>query len=82
MKDWGGKVTPSGDFAKYYIVKPGDSFWKISGMSFIYGNPFKWKAIYNVNKNILVNPSNPWLINPGMRFEIPSISGEVRSGTK
>lgn len=74
--------TPTGDFVQYYVVKEGDCFWTIAAKGFIYSDPFKWKAIYNLNKNKLVNPSNPWLIHPGMTFEIPSLNGEVRSGTK
>lgn len=70
---------------KYYVVRPWaetkDCYWNISGRSYIYNNPLLWENLYQANKGGMEDPSNPDLIHPGMKLEIPSISGEVREGT-
>ncbi|MGN0729277.1 LysM peptidoglycan-binding domain-containing protein [Treponema sp.] len=75
------EITP---LPKYYIVRPWDSnrdcFWNISGRPYVYNNPYLWENLYEANKNSLPNPKNPNLILPGMKMEIPSISGEYRDG--
>lgn len=74
-------VTP---LPKYYIVKPWaqsrDCFWNIAGRSYVYNNPFLWENLYEKNKDNIPEPGNPNLILPGMKMEIPSISGEYRDG--
>ena len=57
-----------------------DCLWNIAAKPQIYGDPFKWKVIYNANKAKLPQPDNPNLINPGMILDIPSVKGEIRSG--
>lgn len=57
-----------------------DSFWRIAEYDFIYGNPWLWPRLYEANKDILQNPDNPDLIQPGMLFEIPPREGEQREG--
>ncbi len=75
------EVTP---LPKYYIVRPWatdrDCFWNISGRPYVYNNPFLWENLYEANKSSLPKPENPNLILPGMKMEIPSISGEYRDG--
>ncbi len=75
------EVTP---LPKFYIVRPWedtkDCFWNISGRPYIYNNPLLWENLYQANKNKLPEPNNPNLIKPGMKMEIPSISGEYRDG--
>ena len=75
------EVTP---LPKYYVVKPWESdkdcFWNISGRPYVYNNPYLWENLYEANKNSLPDPKNPNLIRPGMKMEIPSISGEYRDG--
>jgi len=70
---------------KYYVVKPWsetkDCYWNISGRSYVYNNPLLWENLYEANKDNMKNPSDPDLIYPGMKIEIPSISGEIREGT-
>ncbi len=70
---------------KFYIVQPWeitrDCLWNISGRTYVYNNPWLWENLYEANKQKLPDPSNPNLILPGMKLEIPSISGEFRSGT-
>jgi nucleoid-associated protein YgaU len=79
------EIEPRSTKPRYYEVRliPGnrDCFWKIAGYDFVYGDPFKWKKLYEENKEKLPRPNNPDLILPGMTITIPSISGERRSGT-
>ena len=67
-----------------YVVKPWESdkdcFWNISGRSYVYNNPLLWENLYEANKDAIPEPDNPDLIYPGMKMEIPSISGEYREG--
>jgi nucleoid-associated protein YgaU len=65
--------------AAKYVVKRGDTLWKIAALEFIYNDGSKAGSIFNVNRDIL---SNPNLIEPGMVLTIPSIAGEERSGTR
>ncbi|MDR0910114.1 MAG: hypothetical protein LBM77_10160 [Spirochaetaceae bacterium] len=48
-----------------------DCFWNISGMPAIYGNPWKWRRLYEANKARLPEPNNPNLIEPGFVLTIP-----------
>ncbi len=74
------KVLP-----EYYTVRliPSnrDCFWNIAAYPFVYGNPLKWRILYEANKSKLQDPNNPNLIQPGMVFKIPAINGEKRQGT-
>jgi hypothetical protein len=67
-----------------YTVRPWniskDCFWNISGRPWVYGDPAKWRVLYNANKAKLPQPDNPDLIHPNMILDIPSINGEIRSG--
>lgn len=76
------EVTP---LPQYYIVRPWaetkDCYWNISGRSYVYNNPTLWENLYQANKSSMRDPSNPDLIYPGMKMEIPSITGEYREGT-
>ena len=69
---------------KYYVVQPwpesGDCFWNIAGEPYVYNDPFLWKNLYQANKDSMEDSSNPDVIHPGMKIEIPSISGEIREG--
>jgi hypothetical protein len=70
---------------KYYEVRliPNrrDCFWRIAEYDFVYGDPFKWRILYEANKDSLKYPDNPDLIFPGQVFEIPEQPGEYREGT-
>jgi len=57
-----------------------DCLWNIAGYSWVYGDPFKWKILYEANKSRMPDPNNPDLIVPGMILEIPSINSEYRQG--
>lgn len=72
------------DLPRYYIVRlipeKRDCFWRIAGYDFVYGDPEKWRVLYEANKDILQDPDNPDLIQPGQRFRIPAVEGEQRAG--
>ncbi|MFW6338498.1 MAG: LysM peptidoglycan-binding domain-containing protein [Alkalispirochaetaceae bacterium] len=72
------------ELPRYYIVRRipdrRDCFWRIAGYDFVYGDPTKWKVLYEANKDVIQDPDNPGLIQPGQRFRIPSIDGEQRAG--
>ena len=74
-----GKALPA-----FYTVRTWasvkDCLWNIAGQSWAYADPFKWKLIYEANKDKMPQAGNPDLIEPGMVLEIPSIKGEVRKG--
>jgi len=78
------QVTSGETLPKYYTVRlipdNRDCFWKIAGYSFVYNDPWKWKVLYEANKDKLQDPNNPDLIQPGQVFVIPSIKGEDRTG--
>jgi hypothetical protein len=57
-----------------------DCFWRIAAFPFVYNDPWKWRLLYAANKDILENPKNPDLIQPGMRFIIPPLNNEPREG--
>jgi nucleoid-associated protein YgaU len=68
----------------YYTLQSlhpiGDCFWLIAGYPFVYGDPWKWRLLYDANKSLLKDPDNPDLIDIGVRIVIPSINGEIREG--
>lgn len=76
------EVTP---LPAVYIVRPWaetkDCYWNISGRPYIYNNPLLWENLYQANKNSMPKPENPNLIHPGMKMDIPSLTGEYRKGT-
>lgn len=63
------------------IPEARDCFWRIAEYPFIYGDPWKWKILYEANKDKIPDPNNPDLIEVGNVLTIPSIAGEIRSGT-
>ena len=54
--------------ASTYLVKAGDTLQSIS--TEIYGKPDDWKQIYDANKDLLKNPTDP--LKPGIRLTIPA----------
>jgi nucleoid-associated protein YgaU len=58
----------------------GDCLSAIAGWSWVYGDVYKWRNLYDANKDKLPDPNNPHLIRPGMVLDIPSLEGEVRQG--
>lgn len=50
-----------------YEVRSGDSLWRISGMSNIYGDSYQWPLIYRANTDQINDPD---LIHPGQELAI------------
>lgn len=59
-------VTPPPDRPTTYVVKKGDSLWRIAGK--VYKNPLKWPRIYRANQDKIKNPHR---IYPGQVLVIP-----------
>jgi len=82
----GSTVVRSGNstLPKQYTVRTWasvkDCLWNIAGYSWVYGDPWRWRTLYEANKSKMPEPNNPDLIEPGMILDIPSIKGETRSG--
>jgi len=79
LADWEGMKAPEGT----YTVVKGDCLWKISKMK--YNSPYYWPAIWDANKNGVVNAAqlkhrshktihNPNLIFPGQVLKIPTLT--------
>jgi LysM repeat protein len=79
LADWEGIKAPEGT----YTVVKGDCLWKISKMK--YNSPYFWPAIWDANKNGVVNAdqlknarhkkiTNPNLIYPGQVLRIPTLT--------
>jgi len=50
-----------------YAVVTGDSLWRISGKSEVYGNPFQWPLIYKSNSDKIKDAD---LIHPGLELSV------------
>jgi tetratricopeptide (TPR) repeat protein len=79
--------TPAPDITalpSQYTVRPWaiskDCLWNIAGRPWAYGDPSKWRLLYEANRLKLPQSNNPDLIHPGMVLDIPSIQGETRQG--
>ena len=55
-----------GSSGRTYTVVAGDSLSKIAKR--VYGNPQKWRVIYEANRSLIKNPD---LIHPGQIFTLP-----------
>jgi len=75
-----GPVTLPQYYTVRLIMSARDCFWRIAGYPFVYNNPWKWRLLYDANKDLLENPKNPDLIEPGTKFTIPPLNGETRDG--
>jgi len=92
VKGTGGQTGPGGEpprpgqgiLPAQYIVRnwvsTGDCFWTIASWSWVYGDPYQWRKLYEANKDKIPSPDNPNWIEPGIVLDIPSLKGEVRSG--
>jgi nucleoid-associated protein YgaU len=64
-----------------YTVAKGDSLWRISGKSEIYGDPYQWPLIYKANSSKIKDAD---LIYPGQEFDINTTAsqGEIDAAIK
>ena len=80
----GSFASSSGVLPNQYTVRTWasvrDCFWNIAGYAWVYGDPWKWRILYEANKTKLPNPNNPNIVEPGTILDIPSIRGEIRQG--
>jgi len=60
------KVVPK---VKIWEVKPCDTLWDIS--SNVYGTPLLWAAIYEANKDKIMDP---WMLTVGWKLKIPVLT--------
>jgi nucleoid-associated protein YgaU len=67
FKDTAKADTGSGDQVKSYSVASGDSLWRISGKSKIYGDSFQWPMIFIENRDKIKDPD---IIRPGWDLNI------------
>lgn len=61
----------------YYVVKEGDTLWKIAEMQYGAGKGAKYMEIFEANKPILTDPDK---IQPGQRLLIPALGGSAAGG--
>ena len=76
-------TTASGLPRQYTVrtwVVERDCFWNIASYPWVYGDPWRWRVLYEANKSKLPDPNNPDLMEPGMILEIPNLSDESRQG--
>jgi nucleoid-associated protein YgaU len=57
-----------------------DCLWNIAASSWAYNDPFKWRILYEANKEKLPDPKNPNWLEPGITLDIPPLKGETRRG--
>jgi nucleoid-associated protein YgaU len=55
------KATKTKSTTKNYVVKPGDSLWKISARKGTLGDAFRWPLIFKANRDQIQDPD---LIEP------------------
>lgn len=75
-----GKEKPATGSASetFYVVKEGDTLWKIAEAQYGHGKGAKYMEIFEANRPMLTDPDK---IQPGQRLRIPKAStDQVASG--
>lgn len=62
----GGATTPR--HLGTYVVKKGDSLWRISGLAESFGRSSEWSRLFEANRDRIRNPDR---IYPGQELQIP-----------
>lgn len=78
-------LAESGVLPASYVVRlllpTRDMLWRIAAYPWVYNDKTKWPILWQANRDSFVQPDNPHLIEPGQVLIIPSLAGELRSGT-
>ncbi|TLG79132.1 LysM peptidoglycan-binding domain-containing protein [Methylocystis sp. B8] len=61
----------------FYVVKPGDTLWKIAEAHYGAGKGAKYMEIFEANRPLLTDPDK---IQPGQRLRIPRASSGTSAG--
>lgn len=64
----GRTTAPAKTPSDTYVVKPGDSLWRISGLAETLGRPTEWTRLYHANRDRIKDPDR---IYPGEEIQIP-----------
>jgi nucleoid-associated protein YgaU len=64
----GVKEEKKGAACDIYVVKKGESLWRIAQYKDLYGDPYLWPIIFEANKKTIKNPNR---IYPGQKLKIP-----------
>jgi nucleoid-associated protein YgaU len=67
-------AAPMAEKRGRYEVETGDSLWVISGMDFVYGDPYRWPLIFRENTAIIEDAD---LIFPGQWLEFRHSPGQA-----
>jgi hypothetical protein len=77
-------TTPAEGLPRQYTVRTWrverDCLWNIAGYPWVFGDPWRWRELYEANRDRMPEPGNPDLIHPGMVLDIPNRPGETRQG--
>lgn len=60
----------------FYVVKEGDTLWKIAETQYGAGKGAKYQDIFEANRPMLTDPDK---IHPGQRLRIPELGGPAAS---
>ena len=66
-----GDAAGSSATETFYVVKPGDTLWKIAEAHYGAGKGAKYMEIFEANRPMLTDPDK---IQPGQRLRIPDAS--------
>ena len=64
-----------------YVVKKGDSLWKISGMTVVLGDSFYWPLIFKVNRDQISDPDEIE-IGQDLKFSANNTQEEIGDAVK
>jgi nucleoid-associated protein YgaU len=72
-------AADAGAESKFYVVKSGDTLWKIAEDQYGHGKGAKYEAIFEANKPMLKDPDK---IYPGQRLRIPGLAAQAGGAAK